>query len=75
MRNTTGRNTTATIKSEGNMNEKLLLIKKKIKWCEVQLIHATRFQNWPEVERVKSEKQALEKQREELNNGVEKSSS
>ena len=50
------------------MNQKLLLIKQKIKWCEVQLIHATRRQQWDEVERVKAEKQALEKQREELLN-------
>lgn len=56
------------------MNEKLLLNKKKIKWCEVQLIHATRLQKWDEVERVKAEKQALEKQREELENGNKKSS-
>lgn len=56
------------------MNEKLLLIKKKIKWCEVQLIHATRLQKWDEVERVTAEKQALEKQREELENASKKSS-
>ena len=56
------------------MNEKLLLIKKKIKWCEVQLIHATRLQKWDEVERVTAEKQSLEKQREELENASKKSS-
>lgn len=56
------------------MNEKLLLIKKKIKWCEVQLIHATRLQKWDEVERVTAEKQVLEKQREELENASKKSS-
>lgn len=56
------------------MNEKLLLIKKKIKWCEVQLIHATRLQKWDEVERVTAEKQALENQREELENASKKSS-
>jgi len=56
------------------MNEKLLLIKKKIKWCEVQLIHATRLQKWDEVERVTAEKQTLEKQREELENASKKSS-
>ena len=56
------------------MNEKLLLITKKIKWCEVQLIHATRLQKWDEVERVKAEKQALEKQREELENDNKKTS-
>lgn len=56
------------------MNEKLLLIKKKIKWCEVQLIHATRLQKWDEVERVTAEKQALEKQREDLENASKKSS-
>lgn len=57
------------------MNEKLLLIKKKIKWCEVQLIHATRLQKWDEVERVKAEKQALEKQREEVENDTKSKSS
>ena len=56
------------------MNEKLPLIKKKIKWCEVQLIHATRLQKWDEVERVTAEKQTLEKQREELENASKKSS-
>ena len=56
------------------MNEKLILIKKKIKWCEVQLIHATRLQKWDEVERVTAEKQALEKQREELESASKKSS-
>ena len=50
------------------MNDQVSLIKKKIKWCDVQLIHATRVENWKEVERVKAEKQALEKQREELLN-------
>ena len=56
------------------MNEKVHLIKRKIKWCEVQLIHATRLQKWDEVERVTAEKQALEKQREDLENGNTKSS-
>lgn len=54
--------------------DKLKLIERKIKWCDVQIVHATRVENWQEVERVKTEKDQLIKQREEVENGKKKTS-